>query len=206
MSVFSVAQTRRYSGVIYKKRIILKRQVDDFAIAAPDERTANILLDMLNKKLTMPIKQQGLLDMFNGIDVTQTKHYIKIGCHTYADKFCAKYLDSWLHTIPTTANQPTPLPINSTWLKKFDAAVGPNDPQAQCKLKALMQIKFRGGVGELIWAMMMCRPDLVYTAVKLSQSNSRPVEQHYHGLKRNIRYLYATRLYGIYFWHTRPRS
>jgi hypothetical protein len=58
------------------------RQVDDFAIAAPDERTANILLDMLDEKLTMPIKRQGLLDMFNGVDVTQTKDYVKVDCHT----------------------------------------------------------------------------------------------------------------------------
>jgi hypothetical protein len=108
---------------------------------------------MLDKKLTMPIKQQGLLDMFNGIDVTQTKHYIKIDCHTYINKFCAKYLDSWLHTVPTTANRPTPLPTNSTWLKKFNATVGPNNPQAQCKLEASMQIKYRGGVDKLIWAL-----------------------------------------------------
>ncbi len=61
------------------------RQVDDFAIAAPNERTANILLDMLDEKLTMPIKRQGLLDMFNGVDVTQTKDYVKVDCHTYID-------------------------------------------------------------------------------------------------------------------------
>ncbi len=91
--------------------------------------------------------------MFNGIDVTQTKHYIKIDCHTYINKFCAKYLDSWLHTVPTTANRPTPLPTNSTWLKKFNATVGPNNPQAQCKLEASMQIKYRGGVDKLIWAL-----------------------------------------------------
>ncbi len=114
-----------YSGVIGGKWIIFKHQVDNFAIATPNERTANILLDMLDKKLTMPIKQQDLLDMFNGVDATQTKHYIEIDCHTYAERFCAKYLDSWLHTIPTTENQPIPLPINSTWLKKFNPAAGP---------------------------------------------------------------------------------
>ncbi len=195
-----------YSGVIVGKQIIFKCQVDNFTIAVPNERTVNILLDMLDKKLTMPIKQQDLLDMFNSIDVTQMKHYIKINCHTYINKFCAKYLDSWLHTIPTTANQPTPLPTISTWLKKFNAAVGPKNPQAQYKLKALMQIKYCGGVGKLIWAMTTCRPDLAYTAVKLSQSNSCPAEHHYHGLKQAIRYLYATRLDGIYFWRTQPGS
>jgi hypothetical protein len=73
------------------------QQVDDFAIAAPDQHTADILIDMLDDKLTMPIKCQGLLDMLNGVDVVQTRHYIKIDCHTYTDKFCAKYLDLWLN-------------------------------------------------------------------------------------------------------------
>jgi hypothetical protein len=45
-----------YSSTINGNRIIFKRQVDDFAIAAPDPQTADILLDMLGNKLTMPVK------------------------------------------------------------------------------------------------------------------------------------------------------
>jgi hypothetical protein len=53
-------------------------QVDDFAIAAPDQHTADILMDLLDDQLTMPIKRQGLLDMFNGVDVVQTLRKIGI--------------------------------------------------------------------------------------------------------------------------------
>jgi hypothetical protein len=52
-----------YSGIINGKQIIFKRQVDDFTIASPDERTANILLDMINDELSIPMKRQGYLDM-----------------------------------------------------------------------------------------------------------------------------------------------
>ncbi len=52
-----------YSGMINGKWVIFKRQVDDFAIAAPDAKAADILLDMLDDKLTIPIKHQGFLDM-----------------------------------------------------------------------------------------------------------------------------------------------
>jgi hypothetical protein len=93
------------------------RQVDDFAIAAPNQWTANILLDMLDEKLTMPIKHQGLLDMFNGVDVVKTKNYVKIDCHTYIDKFCSKYLNSWLNKVPLSENQAIPLPLDNNWLK-----------------------------------------------------------------------------------------
>jgi hypothetical protein len=58
------------------------------------------------------------------------------------------------------------------------------------------------GVGELIWAMTTCRPDIAFTSVKLSQSNSAPAEHHYHGLKHAIRYLYTAQTDGIYFWRT----
>ena len=67
-----------YSGVINGKCIVFMHQVDDFAIAAPDQHTSDILMDLLDEQLTMPIKRQGLLDMFNGVNVVQARHYIKI--------------------------------------------------------------------------------------------------------------------------------
>jgi hypothetical protein len=195
-----------YSGTVAGKRVIFKRQVDDFAIAAPDEKTANILLDLIDDQLSIPLKQQGLLDLFNGINVTQTRDYIKIDCHTYIDKFCAKYMNTWLHKVPMTENRPTPLPTDPAWIKKFNAAVGPTDPDEQQQLATKMEIKYKGGVGELIWAMTTCRPDISFTSVKLSQSNSAPAEHHYHGLKHAIRYVFITRHDGIYFWRTKPRN
>jgi hypothetical protein len=170
-----------YSGTINGTCIVFMHQVDDFAIAAPDQCTADILLDMLDDKLTMPVKRQGLLDMFNGIDVTQTRHYAKINCHTYISKLSTKYLNSWLGKVPLTATRPTPLPINSTWLKKFNPATRLTDPSKQAKLALAMQIKYGGGVEELIWAMMTCHPDIAFTSIKLSQSNSAPAKHHYHG-------------------------
>ena len=52
--------------------------------------------------------------------------------------------------------------------------------------------------------MTTCRPDIAFTSVKLSQSNSAPNQLHYHGLKHTIKYLYATRDDGIYYWRTKP--
>jgi len=193
-----------YSGMIAGQRVIFMRQVDDFAIAAPDEHTANILLDMIDDHLKIPLKRQGLVDMFNGIDVSQTCNYIKISCHTYIEKFCKKYLGTWLNKVQLTENCPTPLLTDATWIKKFIAAIGPSDPKEQTALATKMQVKYKAGVGELIWAMTTCHPDIAFTSIKLSQSNSAPAEHHYHGLKHAIRYVYITRNDGIYFWRTRP--
>ena len=46
-----------YSGLVNGHRVIFKRQVDDFAIAAPNALTANILFDMIDDKLTIPMKR-----------------------------------------------------------------------------------------------------------------------------------------------------
>jgi hypothetical protein len=181
-----------YSGIIAGQHVIFKQQVDVFAIAAPDKKTSNILLDLLDDQLSIPLKQHGLLDMFNGIDVLQTSDYIKIDCHTYINKLCKKYLDTWLSKVPLTENCPTPLPTDATWIKKFNVAFGSFDPHDQKLLATKMQLKYKAGVGKLIWALITCRPDIAFTSVKLSQSNSAPAEHHYHGLKHAIWYVYIT--------------
>ena len=195
-----------YSGSIEGKRILFKRQVDDFAVAAPDSRTAAILLDMIDDCLSIPMKRQGLLDMYNGIDVCQTRYYVKISCETYIGKICEKYLNTWMQNFTSTDDRPTPLPTDPTWTKKFNAATGDPDPLAQAKLAKTMGLSYRGGVGELIWAMTTCRPDIAYTSVKLSQANCCQHEHHYHGVKHALKYLYSTKDDGLYFWRATPRE
>jgi hypothetical protein len=85
-----------------------------------------------------------------------------------------------MHTIPIMDNRPMPLPTDQNWLKKFNAAVGSSDKDDHNCLAKDMKLNYCGGVGELIWAMTTCHPDLDYTSIKLSQSNSCPHEHHYH--------------------------
>ncbi len=115
---------------------------------------------MLDDKLTMPIKRQGLLDTFNGINIVQTKYFIKIDCHMYVKKFCKKYLESWLCKLHIADDRPSPLPTDKKWLKKFNVAVGSSNPKQVAKLESTMQVKYLGGIGELIWVMTTCHPNL----------------------------------------------
>jgi len=75
--------------------------------------------------------------------------------------------------------QPTPLPTDAMWLKEFNKAMGDPDKASQALLEKEMQLSYRAGVGELIWAMTTCHPDLAFASVKLSQSNSCPHKMHY---------------------------
>jgi hypothetical protein len=194
-----------YSWVINDNRVLFMRQVDDFAIAAPDEHTSEILMDMIDDKLKIPIKQQGYLDMYNGVDVLQTCHYIKLNVKTFIDKVFEHHISTWMKTSYPTPNRSTPLPTDATWLKKFNAAIGNPDKKIQSNLAKTMQLSYRSGVGELIWAMTTCRTDLSYTSIKLSQSNTCPHKIHHHSLKHALKFLYNSRDDGLYFWRTAPR-
>jgi len=194
-----------YSGKINGQRVLFLRQVDDFAIAASDACTSDILMDMIDDRLKIPIKRQGYLTMYNGIDISQTRYYIKLNLTTFVNKIFEPYLATWMkNTYPSPARS-TPLPSDPQWLKKFNAAVGDPDKKTQEHLAKSMQLNYRSGVGELIWAMTTCRPDLSYASVKLSQSNSCPHELHFHGLKHALKFLYNSRDDGLYFWRTGPR-
>jgi hypothetical protein len=188
-----------YSGRINNKQVIFMQQVDDFVVAVPDERTASILLDMINDKLTIPMKRQGFLNMYNGIDILQTHDYIKIACTTYIDKISEKYLSSWMQNFTSTNDCPTPLRTDPTWMKKFNAATGDPDPKVPAKLAKTMELSYCSGVGEMIWAMTTCRPDVAFASVKLSQANSCPHKHHFHGLKHALKYLFSTCEDGITF-------
>ncbi len=63
-----------------------------------------------------------------------------------------------------------------------------------------MGIQYQNGVGELIYALVTCRPGISYAVVKCAQSTIAPHEIHYHALKHILKYLYVTRNDGIYYW------
>ncbi len=104
-----------------------------------------------------------------------------------------------------SSTRPTPFPTDSGWWSEFNKAVGDPDEKAQVSLAKDMQLNYRAGVGELIWAMMTCCPDLAFASVKLSQSNLCSHKIHYHDLKHALKYLYNSKDDGIYFWRTSPR-
>ncbi len=188
-----------YSGIIHSNGALLKRQIDDFAIAAPDAKTADILLDMINK-LKIPVKRQGYLDMYNGIDILQTRHYIKISVRLFVNKVFEHHLSTWMKSAYLSPTRSTPLPTDAMFMKKFNSSTGDPDPLVQQKLTKTMQLNYQLGFGELIWAMTTCQLNLAFTSVKLSQSNSCPHEIHFRSLKHALKYLYNSKDGGLYFW------
>jgi hypothetical protein len=55
-------------------------------------------------------------------------------------------------------------------------------------------------MGEVLYPMVKCRPDISVHAIFLSQYINNPGEEHYKALKSLICYLAATSSEGIYYW------
>ena len=97
-----------YSGTFKDQEILFLRQVDDFAIACQDEGTAKEIIESINNKMSVDIHYLGLIDRFNGVDVTQTKNYIKIHNRTYIKKIIEGH--KWL---PQTVTPLKPIPMHA---------------------------------------------------------------------------------------------
>ena len=194
-----------YSGVVNGERVLFKRQVDDFELAAPTERTANILFDMIDDRLTFPLKRMGLVSLFNGLDVLQTRDYVKISVKTYIERIAEKHLQEWM-TLKDFPARSTPLPTKQHFIRDFLSTAGDPDAKVQEALAKKMGFRYRSGIGELIYAMITCRPDLSYGVVRASQFSVNPAEIHYNGVRHMLKYLYATRDDGIIFWRETPNE
>ena len=192
-----------YFGYIDKDRVYFKRQVDDFAIACKAERIATLIFDAIAFELQIPIKHQGLITLFNGLDVLQSRWYIKIYAKTYLAKTLLPYFEDWLD-IPS---KPLPIPLgtNEKFHNELYKATGNPDTKVQAALSKRMGFGYRKAIGELIWPMTTCHPDLSQAVVKCSQASAAPTETHYNAIKSIFQYLAATSNDGIYFWRTAPR-
>ena len=84
--------------------------MDDFAITCEDQDQAKQIIQDINANMTISVKELGLVKQYNGVNVEQTKEYIKIHNTTYIDKLLAQHF--WLANdeVPLHTH---PLPMNS---------------------------------------------------------------------------------------------
>ncbi len=151
------------------------------------------------------MKCQQLVTLYNGLDILQTKDYIKVSCETYIDWISNNHLDQgWMKSY-LISDQPTPLPTTPPFMKALQTKEGDPDPVVQWALEKKMGFSYQGGIGQLVYAMVSCRPDLSFATVKLSQHNTCPGRVHFEGVCHTLKYLYQTHSEGLYFWRITPR-
>lgn len=93
---------------------------------------------------------------------------------------------------------------NSEYQQKPETAEPLTDSERK-KYEEQQGFTYRQAIGELIYALVTCRPDIAFAVINLSQYSTTPAEIHYDAIKRIFVYLHQTLDKGIYFWRKSPR-
>ena len=191
-----------YHGTYKGEEVLFMRQVDDFAVAAKQRSTAQAIIQEIDRYMQIDIKDLGQLHRYNGVDVIQTKDYIKINNPTYIKKIIQEH--EWMLSESTPVKSPTPMTDDRQFMRELETTVAPSTEEEQRDLQIKMNFNYRQAIGELIYAMVTCRPDISFPLIKLSQYSSNPAEIHYQAVIQIFRYLHATIDDGIIYWRKEP--
>ena len=93
---------------------------------------------MIQKQLHEPLKLLGMLKIYNGSNINQSKHFIKISCKSYLVKILESY--NWMDPFNKTYN--TPMIYIKEHFNKINEAKGPNILEIQVELARKMDLNF----------------------------------------------------------------
>ena len=100
-----------YSGTIEGSKVYFFRQVDNVAMSAPTKELTNKILSLIQSGLKESMKMLGKLEVFNGLNIIQDRHVIRVSCKSYMAR-SLKDMDGWNQHISHH-----PLPCNM--MRKF---------------------------------------------------------------------------------------
>jgi hypothetical protein len=193
-----------YRGTFKGTPIFMLRQVDDFALAVPNENMVRVVYSAIGDTLKLPTEEDppfsylGLLKDYNGVDVHQFDDRTVLNCETYIDRVLRTH--GW--TTPSAesdrdSNKPqSPIPAGS--IAALYASKGPAEGTTEhTALATKYGFGYRNLVGELMYPFVTCRPDVGYAVITLSKFLHRPHDLHFAMLKKVTKYLRCTKSWGI---------
>ena len=143
----------------------------------------------------------GIYERYNGIDIVQTRDYVKLGCESYIDRLLQTH--GW--DAPKVKDPPNPVPLNPAVTNELMNLEGPPDKSEEAKELARRNgFSYRNVLGELIYAFVICRLDIGYAVCFLARFASKPHQEHFTALKNVCRYLRATKDWGIIYQRPTP--
>ena len=86
------------------------------------------------------------------------------------------------------------------YARNLETAKAPTTTDEAIQLQKKHGFNYRQAIGELLYAMVTCRPDIAYPTIKLSQYSTNPAEAHYEAVKDIFYYLQDTVDKGITYW------
>jgi len=199
-----------YTGQFCGKKVLLARQLNDFALGCHQESTAKSVysnigaMRALHNEAEAPSEYLGLIDSFDGYDVLQTRDYIKLSAESYIRRLLKAH--GWDNPSPQeSSNKPKPPLHKSDVANLFNLAAGPveNAPKHKA-LEAEQSFGYRSVLGKILFAYVLCRPDIGCAVMTLAKFSTAPNALHYKSLKHLAIYLRQIQDWGIMCWHSEP--
>jgi hypothetical protein len=195
-----------YATIYRGTKVLLLRQVDDFALACASEPLARDIFDFIGRQLQLPnepappFKYLGLLSAYNGLDVEQSSSHIGLSCSSYISRLLKTHgWDTPGSKEPISSPHTSPLPIDAVDIL-YDCDPGPAEgTSAHHRLQIQHGFAYRTLLGELLYAYVTSRPDIGYAVTTLSKFAGCPSSTHYTHLKNVAKYLRRTIHWQIYF-------
>ena len=190
-----------YTGMVDGEEVLVCRQVDDFASGSKTRKAAERFLDLVREHVQaefagmgIEIPDKGMFQRYNGIDVFQTRDYVKLSAESYIDRMLQTH--GWDSTKQQDDSKIVPLvPASVTELQTLK---GPPEKSVEAtEIANRCGFSYRNILGELICACVICRLDIGCAVCFLARFSDAPHEAHFKALKHVCKCLRATKSWGL---------
>jgi hypothetical protein len=134
-----------YYGQFKGKDIVFLQQVDDFTVVSASETTAIDVIKEIDKYMSIEIKDLGQLERYNGIDILQSKHYIKLNNPTDISKIINEH--KWMVDENDILNKPILMNDNKQYITKLEQAELPKNAMQKSELQVKMNYNYHQAIG-----------------------------------------------------------
>jgi hypothetical protein len=129
-----------YHGTFNGKEILFLHQVDDFAVATRSEQTAIAMINEVDKFMSIKIKDLGQLEWYNGVDIIQSKYFVKLNNPTYLHKIINEH--KWFLDSTPFAKIPLPMSNDKNFAQELKQAKLPQLDNDKKKLQLKMKFNY----------------------------------------------------------------
>ena len=117
------------------------------------------------------------MSIYNDVDINQTTDYIKIHSTTYLKKILENH--DWRNDPSKCHVAPILVKEEASYQTILDTTPLPANYTEREQLEVEMGFSYRQALGEMLFAMVTCRPDISFCVIKLSKYSNNPGREHY---------------------------
>ena len=178
--------------------------MDDFSVSASEQSTCQEIIKLIGIHLTVPLNDLGIIHKFNGVNILQTRWFVKISCKDYILKILHHH--QWQEL--KASNLPLPMQSDSKYQRELELTTRLTDPQEQLHIQKQAGFSYCiMATGELIYALLVVvRLDISFAIIKICQYNTNPAAIYYQAVRIVFTFLNNTGDDGLMYWRPCPRN